>query len=66
MSTLAVLAVIEHLFMAIPFRDAKLWNWLLPKFEGQPKRIKVLETKASFHRRMKMDYNAILEKKLRI
>ena len=50
LSTLVALAVIEHLFMAIPFRDAKLWNWMLPKFEGQPKRIEVLETKPSFHR----------------
>ncbi len=29
--TLAVLALVEHLFLMVPFRDSALWNWALPK-----------------------------------
>jgi len=50
LSTLAALAIVEHLFMAIPFRDAKLWNWMLPKLEDSSKKIKFIERKTSFHR----------------
>jgi hypothetical protein len=26
---LCLLAALEHLFLAIPFRDSALWNWAL-------------------------------------
>ncbi len=29
--TLALLGVIEHLFLALPFRDGMLWGWALPQ-----------------------------------
>jgi putative photosynthetic complex assembly protein 2 len=29
--TLAVLALLEHLFMVLPLRDAALWRWLMPQ-----------------------------------
>jgi putative photosynthetic complex assembly protein 2 len=28
---LAALGAIEHLFLALPFRDGALWGWALPK-----------------------------------
>ena len=31
LSTLAALALLEHLFMVLPLPDAKLWSWMLPK-----------------------------------
>jgi putative photosynthetic complex assembly protein 2 len=30
-TTLALLGVLEHLFLALPFRDGMLWGWALPK-----------------------------------
>jgi len=35
--TLCLLGVLEHLFLALPFRDGMLWGWALPKRTG-PKR----------------------------
>jgi putative photosynthetic complex assembly protein 2 len=29
--TLSLLGVLEHLFLALPFRDGMLWGWALPK-----------------------------------
>lgn len=31
MTSLAALALLEHLFMVLPLPDAKLWAWMLPK-----------------------------------
>ena len=33
--TLSLLGVLEHLFLALPFRDGMLWGWALPK-RGAP------------------------------
>ncbi|KPF62103.1 photosynthetic complex assembly protein 2 [Porphyrobacter sp. AAP60] len=32
--TLSLLGVLEHLFLALPFRDGMLWGWALPKRNG--------------------------------
>lgn len=42
--TLCLLGALEHLFLALPFRDGMLWGWALPKRTG-PKR----RTPASTH-----------------
>ncbi len=34
LTTLALLGVLEHLFLALPFRDGMLWGWALPKRSG--------------------------------
>ncbi|WP_155647070.1 DUF3623 family protein, partial [Erythrobacter donghaensis] len=34
LTTLALLGVLEHLFLALPFRDGMLWGWALPKRRG--------------------------------
>jgi len=34
LTTLALLGVLEHLFLALPFRDGMLWGWALPKRPG--------------------------------
>lgn len=31
LSTLSLLGALEHLFLALPFRDGMLWGWALPK-----------------------------------
>ena len=31
LTTLCLLGVLEHLFLALPFRDGMLWGWALPK-----------------------------------
>lgn len=31
LTTLAMLGVLEHLFLALPFRDGMLWGWALPQ-----------------------------------
>ncbi len=31
LTTLALLGVLEHLFLALPFRDGMLWGWALPQ-----------------------------------
>jgi putative photosynthetic complex assembly protein 2 len=36
LTTLALLGVLEHLFLALPFRDGMLWGWALPK-RAEPK-----------------------------
>jgi len=38
LTTLALLGVLEHLFLALPFRDGMLWGWALPK-RGAPAQI---------------------------
>ena len=53
LSTLAGLAVLEHLFMALPIKDATLWNWLLPNFRKSSEAIKVVETKPNFPKESK-------------
>ncbi len=35
--TLSLLGVLEHLFLALPFRDGMLWGWALPK-RAEPQR----------------------------
>lgn len=35
---MAVLGTLEHLFLALPFRDGALWGWALP---GRTKRLKI-------------------------
>lgn len=37
LTTLALLGVLEHLFLALPFRDGMLWGWAMPK-RAEPKR----------------------------
>ncbi|WP_296717247.1 putative photosynthetic complex assembly protein PuhE [Erythrobacter sp.] len=32
--TLSLLGVLEHLFLALPFRDGMLWGWAIPKRAG--------------------------------
>lgn len=32
--TLSLLGVLEHFFLALPFRDGMLWGWALPKRSG--------------------------------
>ena len=32
--TLTVLAVLEHFFMILTFRDAVLWRWMIPKSQS--------------------------------
>lgn len=34
LTTLSLLGVLEHLFLALPFRDGMLWGWALPKRAG--------------------------------
>jgi putative photosynthetic complex assembly protein 2 len=34
LTTLALLGVLEHLFLALPFRDGMLWGWALPQRKG--------------------------------
>lgn len=34
LTTLALLGVLEHLFLALPFRDGMLWGWALPRRAG--------------------------------
>ena len=41
LASLTTLALMEHWFMVVPFRDAKLWKWMLPK---QKKDIKINKT----------------------
>jgi putative photosynthetic complex assembly protein 2 len=31
LTTLALLGVLEHFFLALPFRDGMLWGWALPQ-----------------------------------
>lgn len=40
LTTLAMLGVLEHFFLALPFRDGMLWGWALPqrKTPAQPTR----------------------------
>jgi putative photosynthetic complex assembly protein 2 len=38
LTTLSLLGVLEHLFLALPFRDGMLWGWALPK-RGAPAQI---------------------------
>lgn len=40
LTTLALLGVLEHLFLALPFRDGMLWGWALPKRNGLQGKIK--------------------------
>ena len=47
LSTLAGLAVLEHLFMALPIKDATLWNWMLPNIRKSSEVITVVETKSN-------------------
>jgi putative photosynthetic complex assembly protein 2 len=53
LSTLAGLAILEHLFMALPIKDATLWNWLLPNFRKSSEAITVVETKPNFPKESK-------------
>ncbi|WP_301751754.1 putative photosynthetic complex assembly protein PuhE [uncultured Erythrobacter sp.] len=34
LTTLSLLGVLEHLFLALPFRDGMLWGWAMPKRTG--------------------------------
>jgi putative photosynthetic complex assembly protein 2 len=40
LTTLSLLGVLEHLFLALPFRDGMLWGWALPKRAGAERKIK--------------------------
>jgi hypothetical protein len=53
LSTLAGLAVLEHLFMALPLKDAMLWNWMLPSIRKSSEVISVLETKSTLPKESK-------------
>ncbi len=35
LTTLTLLGVLEHLFLALPFRDGMLWGWAMPTRSGQ-------------------------------
>ncbi len=39
LTTLALLGALEHLFLALPFRDGMLWGWALPKRGGAPRAV---------------------------
>ena len=34
LTTLTLLGVLEHLFLALPFRDGMLWGWAMPTRAG--------------------------------
>jgi len=34
LTTLSLLGVLEHLFLALPFRDGMLWGWAMPTRAG--------------------------------
>ena len=53
LSTLSALAVLEHLFMALPFKDATLWNWMLPSLNKSPETITLGKTKSNFPKESK-------------
>tara|TARA_E500000081_G_C5866161_1_gene232765 strand:- start:55 stop:516 length:462 start_codon:yes stop_codon:yes gene_type:complete len=53
LSTLAGLAVLEHLFMALPIKDATLWNWMLPNIRKSKEVITTVETKSNFPKESK-------------
>ena len=53
LSTLSALAVLEHLFMALPFKDATLWNWMLPNLSKSPEAITLGKTKSNFPKESK-------------
>ena len=53
LSTLSALAVLEHLFMALPFKDATLWNWMLPSLSKSPEAITLGKTKSNFPKESK-------------
>lgn len=38
LTTLAMLGVLEHLFLTLPFRDGMLWGWAMPKRTGPQRR----------------------------
>ena len=38
LTTLSLLGVLEHLFLALPFRDGMLWGWALPERSGANRR----------------------------
>jgi putative photosynthetic complex assembly protein 2 len=45
LTTLAMLGVLEHLFLALPFRDGMLWGWALPKRNGPKRRAAAATTR---------------------
>ena len=53
LSTLSALAVLEHLFMALPFKDATLWNWMLPNLSKSPEAVTLGKTKSNFPKESK-------------
>ena len=53
LSKLSGLAVLEHLFMALPFRDARLWNWMLPSLRKSTEAIALAKTKSNFPKESK-------------
>ena len=53
LSTLSGLAVLEHLFMALPVRDAKLWNWMLPNLRKSSEAVTLVKTKSTFPKESK-------------
>ena len=53
LSTLAGLAVLEHLFMALPIKDATLWNWMLPNLRKSSEVITLVEAKSNFPKESK-------------
>lgn len=40
LTTLALLGVLEHLFLALPFRDGMLWGWAIPSRAGPQRNTK--------------------------
>jgi putative photosynthetic complex assembly protein 2 len=36
LTTLSLLGVLEHLFLALPFRDGMLWGWAFPQRKAAP------------------------------
>jgi putative photosynthetic complex assembly protein 2 len=41
LTTLALLGVLEHLFLALPFRDGMLWGWAMPQRTGPQRKAAV-------------------------
>ena len=42
--TLSLLGVLEHFFLALPFRDGMLWGWALPQRKGAEARARNIVT----------------------
>lgn len=51
--TLSLLGVIEHLFLALPFRDGMLWSWALPQSKTAQAKTAERSTAISLNKNMR-------------